>query len=268
MICLLQYVKSVHRTRREHRGGACTPASTADSQLAAVKEALARARGGPQGSPRRRRLPHSHARRGRLGAPAQRHQPEARRRRTGSTPRCCRRSGSRSPSHTLFDTKTFKAGLAIHGREVIERRHDVPGPPRRGREGVRRRSQPSCARAASRSASTSSGPSRSTDAIDRETVELFRSQGDARAQGARDARARTTPALIAEETRPSAPPQRRASPSAQAPRASRAASTSAATTAAPTTAPSTSARPPPRCSARCCPRSSTASRRPPPRRRT
>src|SRR5260370_17240027 len=23
------------------------------------------------------------------------------------------------PSHTLFDTKTFKAGLAIHGREVV-----------------------------------------------------------------------------------------------------------------------------------------------------
>ena len=48
-------------------------------------------------------------------------------------------------------------------------------------------------------------------------------------------------------------------------RACRAASTSAATTVAPATAPSTSARPPPRCSGRCCPRSSTASRRPPPR---
>ena len=24
------------------------------------------------------------------------------------------------PSHTLFDTKTFKAGLAIHGREIVD----------------------------------------------------------------------------------------------------------------------------------------------------
>ena len=24
------------------------------------------------------------------------------------------------PTHTLFDTKTFKAGLAIHGREIVD----------------------------------------------------------------------------------------------------------------------------------------------------
>ena len=63
------------------------------------------------------------------------------------------------PSHTLFDTKTFKAGLAIHGREVTTAtwcsRSSSPKTARSSRP-----SRPSCARAASRSARTSSGPSR------------------------------------------------------------------------------------------------------------
>ena len=38
--------------------------------------------------------------------------------RIGSTPRSVSAFWQPQPSHTLFDTKTFKAGLAIHGRDV------------------------------------------------------------------------------------------------------------------------------------------------------
>ena len=40
--------------------------------------------------------------------------------RIGSTPRCWPSFWQPQPSHTLFDTKTFKAGLAIHGREIVD----------------------------------------------------------------------------------------------------------------------------------------------------
>jgi hypothetical protein len=243
-ICLLQYVKSVHRSA-ENIAAALHGSVGADSQLAEVKDALRGARSGPSGAPRRRRLPHPDARRGRLGAPAQRHQPEARRL-APPLPGGALGFWQPQPSHTLFDTKTFKAGLAIHGRELTSGRHDVPGPPRRGRQGVRRRSPPSCAPAASRSASTSSGPSRSPT---RSTARRWSSSAARRCspQGARDqGRGHARPHRRG--ARAPAPSQRRAAPLAPA-AASRAASTSGATTAAPPTAPSTSARPPPRCSA-------------------
>ena len=243
----------------------CTRASAADSQLASVKEAL-------------RELEAAHkVRHGddgyRIPTPAE---DDWERLRNGISPKpgdshrlyseVLSSFWQPQPSHTLFDTKTFKAGLAIHGREVVERRHDVPGPPRRRRQGASRRSRPSCARAASRSGSTSSGPSRSTT---RSTARPSSCSARRRCSPARSARRRA-------RTRPRSSP-RSAFASAgtatsfaacSARRASRAASTSAATTAAPATAPSTSARPPPRSSARCCPRSSTASRRPPRRRPT
>ena len=115
--------------------------------------------GGPQGSPRRRRLPHPDARRGRLGAPAQRHQPEARR---------------LAPPLLRGAVGVLAAAALAHAL----RHQDLQGGPRHPRPRGHRaatwcsrstsprtgrtstRSPPSCARAASRSASTSSGPSR------------------------------------------------------------------------------------------------------------
>ncbi len=106
------------------------------------------------------------------------------------------------------------------------------------------------------------------DAIDRETVELFRSkemlarkERETKGDGRRLRSSR-------EEKRPPAPPPATSCAACSRRRACPAASTSAATTAARATAPSTSARPPRRSSARCSPRSSTASRRRPPRRPT
>ena len=110
------------------------------------------------------------------------------------------------PSHTLFDTKTFKAGLAIHGREVVD--GDMMFHVHLAEDGkdfdalaaeLRTRSQ--------QERKNVFWAVALDDAIDRETVELFRSQGDARAQGARDARRRGHAALIAEEKRPPAAPQ-------------------------------------------------------------
>ena len=118
-ICLLQYVKSVHRTRREHRGRA---APERRRRLAARggEGGAARARGRAHGSARRRRLPHPDAGRGRLGAACATASARSPATRTASTRRCCPAFWQPQPSHTLFDTKTFKAGLAIHGREVVD----------------------------------------------------------------------------------------------------------------------------------------------------
>src|SRR5688572_4704497 len=118
VICLLQYVKSVHRTA-ENVTAALHPGVAGDTQLAAVKDAL-------------RELEVTHTvRRGddgyRIPTPAE---DDWERLRNGinPTPGDARRLYSEvlssfwqpPPSHTLFDTKTFKAGLAIHGREVVD----------------------------------------------------------------------------------------------------------------------------------------------------
>ena len=89
------------------------------------------------------------------------------------------------PSHTLFDTKTFKAGLAIQGREVTSGDMVFQRPPRRGRKGIRgarvgaAHAQPAGAQARllGRRAERRDRPR------DRRALPL---QGDARAQGARD----------------------------------------------------------------------------------
>src|SRR5205814_2922140 len=116
VICLLQYVKSVHRSAENiaaglhgHVGG--------DSQLASVKEAL-------------RALEAAHQVRHsddgyRIPTPAE---DDWERLRNGISPKpgdshrlyqeVLSGFWQPQPSHTLFDTKTFKAGLAIHGREV------------------------------------------------------------------------------------------------------------------------------------------------------
>ena len=111
-------MKSVHRTA-ENIAAALHPGVAADSQLAAVKEAL-------------RELEAAHkVRRGddgyRIPTPAE---DDWERIRNGISPKPgdAHRLYSEvlssfwqpQPSHTLFDTKTFKAGLAIHGREVVD----------------------------------------------------------------------------------------------------------------------------------------------------
>ncbi len=116
VICLLQYVKSVHRSA-ENVAAALHGSAGGDSQLASVKEAL-------------RELEAAHkVRHGddgyRIPTPAE---DDWERLRYGITakPGDSHRLYSEvlsafwqpQPSHTLFDTKTFKAGLAIHGREL------------------------------------------------------------------------------------------------------------------------------------------------------
>ncbi len=118
VICLLQVVKSVPRTA-ENFAAAIHPAVAADSQLAAVKEAL-------------RELETEHqVRRGedgyRIPTPAE-DDWERVRNGTGPKPGDSHRIyaetlssfWSPQPTFTLLEAKTFKAGLAIHGREVIE----------------------------------------------------------------------------------------------------------------------------------------------------
>jgi hypothetical protein len=116
-ICLLQYVRSVHRTA-ENIAATLHPAVTADSRLAEVKEALRVLEAGHK------------VRRGedgyRIPTPAE---DDWDRVRNGINPRpgdahrlfteTLRSFWEPQPSHTLFDTKTFKAGLSIHGREAV-----------------------------------------------------------------------------------------------------------------------------------------------------
>lgn len=117
VICLLQYVKSVHRTP-ENIAAALLPSVAADSQLASVKDAL-------------QELERTHkVRRGddgyRIPTPAE---DDWERLRNGINPRPADSHRLYSevltdfwkpaPSHTLYETKVFKAGLSIHGREAV-----------------------------------------------------------------------------------------------------------------------------------------------------
>ncbi|MFC4006011.1 BREX system P-loop protein BrxC [Nonomuraea purpurea] len=116
VICLLQYVKSVHRSA-ENIAAALLPGVDSDSPLASVQEAL-------------RELEAAHkVRRGddgyRIPTPAE---DDWERLRNGISPKpgdahrlyaeTLASFWQPQPSHTLFETKIFKAGLAIHGRDV------------------------------------------------------------------------------------------------------------------------------------------------------
>jgi hypothetical protein len=195
VICLLQYVKSVHRSA-ENIAAALHGSVSADSQLASVKEAL-------------RELEAAHkVRHGddgyRIPTPAE---DDWERLRNGISPKPgdSHRLYSEvlsgfwqpQPSHTLFDTKTFKAGLAIHGREVTG--GDMMFQVHLADEGkefdalaaeLRTRSQQE-----RKHVFWAIGL---TDAIDRETVELFRSK-EMLARKERETKGEDTPALIAEE---------------------------------------------------------------------
>ena len=195
VICLLQYVKSVHRTA-ENIAAALHPSIGRDSQLASVKEAL-------------RELEAAHkVRHGddgyRIPTPAE---DDWERLRNGMNPKSgdSHRLYSEAlsgfwqpqPSHTLFDAKTFKAGLAIHGREVTSgdmmfqvhlaedgKDFDALASELRAR-GQQERKHVFWAIAL-------------TDAIDHEAVELFRSK-EMLARKERETKGEDTPALIAEE---------------------------------------------------------------------
>jgi hypothetical protein len=195
VICLLQYVKSVHRSA-ENIAAALHGTVSGDSQLASVKEAL-------------RELEATHkVRQGddgyRIPTPAE---DDWERLRNGIDPKpgdshrlyseVLASFWQPQPSHTLFDTKTFKAGLAIHGREVtsgdmVFQLHIADD----GKEfetlaaELRTRSQQERKHVFWAVALS--------DAIDRETVQLFRSK-EMLARKERETKGEDTPALIAEE---------------------------------------------------------------------
>lgn len=195
VICLLQYVKSVHRSA-ENIAAALHGSASGDSQLASVKEAL-------------RELEASHqVRHGddgyRIPTPAE---DDWERLRNGISPKpgdshrvyseVLSAFWQPQPSHTLFDTKTFKAGLAIHGREITS--GDMMFQVHLAEDGkdfdalaaeLRTRSQQERKHVFWAIALT--------DAIDRETVELFRSK-EMLARKERETKGEDTPALIAEE---------------------------------------------------------------------
>jgi hypothetical protein len=194
VICLLQYVKSVHRSA-ENLAAAIHGSVGGDSQLASVKEAL-------------RALEAAHqVRQGddgyRIPTPAE---DDWERLRNGISPK----PGDSHrlyqevlsgfwlrPSHTLFDAKTFQAGLAIHGRDLT--RGDMMFQVHLAEDGkafdalaaeLRTRSQQERKHVFWAIALT--------DSIDRETVELFRSK-EMLARKERETKGEDTPALIAEE---------------------------------------------------------------------
>lgn len=195
VICLLQYVKSVHRSA-ENIAAALHGQVGGDSQLASVKEAL-------------RALEAAHqVRHGddgyRIPTPAE---DDWERLRNGIDPKpgdshrlyqeVLSAFWQPQPSYTLFETKTFKAGLAIHGREITS--GDMMFQVHLAEDGkdfdalaaeLRTRSQQE------RKHVFWAIPL--TDAIDRETVELFRSK-EMLARKERETKGEDTPALIAEE---------------------------------------------------------------------
>ena len=195
VICLLQYVKSVHRTAENIAAG-LHPGVAADSQLVLVKEAL-------------RQLEDTHkVRRGddgyRIPTPAE---DDWERLRNGINPKpgdsqriyaeVLASFWQPQPSHTLFDTKTFKAGLAIHGRDVID--GDMIFHFHLAEDGKEFQALASEIR-------TRSQQERKAvfwavalnDAIDRQAVELFRSK-ETLARKERETKGDEAPALIAEE---------------------------------------------------------------------
>jgi uncharacterized protein DUF6079 len=118
VICLLQYVQSVRRNP-ENIAAALHPDVAADSQLAAVKEALRQLEAARK------------VRRGddgyRIPTPAE---DDWERTRNGINPKpgdshriyseVLMAFWQPPPAHMLNDTKPFKAGLSIHGREVVD----------------------------------------------------------------------------------------------------------------------------------------------------
>jgi hypothetical protein len=195
VICLLQYVKSVHRTAN-NIAAALHPGVAADSELAAVKDALRELEGANK------------VRRGedgyRIPTPAE---DDWERIRNGMCPKpgdshrlyseVLASFWQPQPSYTLSDTKTFKAGLVIHGREIVG--GDMMFHLHLAENGA------PFAAVASELRTRSQQELKSVfwavplnDAIDRETVELFRSK-EMLARKEREARTADETALIGDE---------------------------------------------------------------------
>jgi hypothetical protein len=195
VICLLQYVKSVHRSA-ENIAAALHPGVASDSQLATVKEAL-------------RLLEAAHqVRRGddgyRIPTPAE---DDWERSRNGISPKpgdahrlyaeVLTSFWQPPPSHTLFVTKTFKAGLAIHGRDVVD--GDMMFHVHLADDGKAFQDLASELRSRSQQEKRSVFWAVSlNDAIDRETVEVFRSK-EMLARKEREAKTADETTLIGEE---------------------------------------------------------------------
>ena len=195
VICLLQYVKSVHRSA-DNIAAALHSNIAGDSQLVSAKEALReleatqKVRFGDDGY--------------RIPTPAE---DDWERLRNGISPKpgdshrlyseVVSAFWQPQPSHTLFETKTFKAGLAIHGREVAS--GDLVFQVHLADDGKEFEALASELR-------TRSQQERKhvfwmvalNDAIDRETLQLFRSK-EMLARKEREMKGEDTPALIAEE---------------------------------------------------------------------
>jgi hypothetical protein len=195
VICLLQYVKSVHRTA-ENIAAALHSEVAAESELASVKEALRqleaanKVRHGDDGY--------------RIPTPAE---DDWERIRNGISPKpgdshrlyseVLASFWQPQPSHTLFETKTFKAGLAIHGREVVA--GDMMFHVHLAEDGASFKALVSELRARSQQERKSVFWAVSlNDSIDRETVELFRSK-EMLTRKEREAKTADETALIGEE---------------------------------------------------------------------
>ncbi|WP_437763573.1 BREX system P-loop protein BrxC [Sorangium sp. So ce764] len=195
VICLLQYVKSVHRTA-ENIAAALHPGVAADAELASVKEALRlleaahKVRHGADGY--------------RIPSPAE---DDWERTRMGISPKpgdahrlyveTLAGFWQPPPSHTLFDTKTFKAGLAVQGRDVVD--GDMIFHFHLADDGKAFQNLAADLRTRSQQERKSVFWAVSlNDAIDRQTVELFRSK-EMLARKEREARTADETALIGEE---------------------------------------------------------------------
>ncbi|MFM7202020.1 MAG: BREX system P-loop protein BrxC [Myxococcota bacterium] len=195
VICLLQYVKTVHRTA-ENIAAALHSSVAGDAQLPVVKDALRaleaaqQVRHGDDGY--------------RIPTPAE---DDWERQRNGITPKPADSHAilrdilagfwQPQPSHILLETRTFKAGLSFLGNELSAGEmmfHLYPAEEGRDfktlAEELRVRSQQERKQVFWAIALT--------DAIDREAVELFRSK-EMLTRKERETRSDDTPALIAEE---------------------------------------------------------------------
>ena len=194
-ICLLQYVQSVHRTAENIAAGLHT-AVDADSQLAGVKEAISQleaaqlVRSGDDGY--------------RIPTPAE---DDWEKIRSGANPKpgdahrlhteALEAFWQPIPSFTFLDTKTFKGGLAMHGRTITE--GDLIFHLQLADDGGEYESRAAELRSRSQQESRQvywAVPL--SDAIDRETVEVYRSQ-QVLSRKERDARTQSESALIGEE---------------------------------------------------------------------
>jgi hypothetical protein len=195
VICLLQYVRSIHRTA-ENIAAALHPAVDADSRLAEVRQALEALEKGLM------------VRRGddgyRIPTPAE---DDWERQRSGLAPKPGDTSRLHAevvtglwqpqPNHSLLDVKLFKAGLFLGGRLTVD--GDIPFHLTLAESGAEYDEQVEEFRRRSQTETKAVfWVAAIDDAIDRETVELFRSK-EILSRKERGAQTKDETALVAEE---------------------------------------------------------------------